>query len=137
MATLLAHLTIREGAEDRFEDAGRASSTRASHAAEPGLVRYEYLRSAEPRTYYCLLSFTDEAAFLRHQASDHHEAATAELRDLIESIDASSGSTRVGGASPLAPTEAAGPAPDAGPTSSWAYHRRCPWRVGLGGGRRR
>lgn len=120
MATLLAHLTIREGGEGRFEEISRTLYA-ASRANEPDLVRYEYLRSAEPRTYYCLLSFTDEAAFLRHQASDHHESATGELRDLIESSDFE-WVDPVDGASPLASTAMTGPGPDAGDLER-AYHR--------------
>lgn len=120
MATLLARLTVVEGREGRFEALCRSLYT-ASHESEPDLVRYEYLRSTDPRVYYCLLSFTDEAAFLRHQASDHHEGATAELRDLIESgrfewVDP------VEGASPLVTTSASGPA-DGASDVELAYHR--------------
>lgn len=120
MATLLAHLTVRAGGEARFEELARELYD-ASHTGEPGLVRYEYLRAAERRHYYCLLSFDDEAAFLRHQASDHHESATSELQELLEAsrfewVDP------VDGASPLGATDAGGPAPAAGDLER-AYHR--------------
>lgn len=120
MATLLAHLRVRAGSEARFESLARGLY-RASHRSETGLVRYEYLRGAEPRSYYCLLSFDDEAAFLRHQASEHHEAATAALQAVLEAsrfewVDP------VDGAAPLVGTEAAGPAEDAGDLER-AYHR--------------
>lgn len=120
MATLLAHLRVRAGSEDRFEELARRLYE-ASHRSEAGLRRYEYLRSAEPRSYYCLLSFDDEASFLGHQASDHHEAASAELVDMLEAsrfewVDP------VDGAAPLVRTEATGPAHDAGELER-AYHR--------------
>ncbi len=123
MATLLAHLTVRAGCEARFESLTRRLYD-ASWKAEPDLVRYEYFRAASPRTYYCLLSFPDEAAFLRHQASDHHEAETRELGELLEAstfewVDP------VEGASPLRSTVASGPDPDAGKVER-AYHRAMP-----------
>jgi hypothetical protein len=50
------------------------------------VLRYEYWRGAAPRTYYTLLAFADFRAFLEHQTSDHHEAASPALRDVVESI---------------------------------------------------
>ncbi len=58
----------------------------ASHANEPGLLRYEYWRGHEPRTYYTLLAFKDHAAFLTHQASDHHRLLTADLGEMVEDV---------------------------------------------------
>lgn len=120
MATLLAHLRVRPGCEERFDELARRLHA-ASWAAEPDLVRYEYFRATDPRMYYCLLSFPNEAAFLRHQASDHHEAETRELRDLLESstfewVDP------LEGASPLQPTQATGPTEGASDLEL-AYHR--------------
>ena len=50
------------------------------------MLRYEYWRGAEPRTYYTLLAFEDFRAFLAHQTSEHHEAASPELRGVVEAI---------------------------------------------------
>ncbi len=85
MATILAHLKVKEGAERAFEDISR-DLYRASHAGEDGLLRYEYWRGSEPRTYYTLLSFADFAAFIAHQTSDHHEAASPKLGGVLEGL---------------------------------------------------
>jgi quinol monooxygenase YgiN len=82
MATLLAHIKIREGMEARFEQVA-AELHRLTHEHETGVRRYEYWRGAEPGSYYTLLAFDDYLAFLRHQTSEHHEAASPALRDLI------------------------------------------------------
>jgi len=76
---------------------------RRTHAEEPGCIRYEYFRGAAVGKYYCLLSFTDWLAFLRHQTSEYHEgfdfaAMIAALE--LEWVDP------VAQASPLAPTVA-------------------------------
>ncbi|MET0908847.1 MAG: hypothetical protein ABWZ99_05200, partial [Ilumatobacteraceae bacterium] len=73
---------------------------------------YEYWRGAEPRTYYTLLSFDDHRAFIAHQTSDHHEAASPTLRDLIESLRLE-WVDPVPGASALPPTRMQAPPPDA------------------------
>ena len=85
MATLLAHITVRPGAESDFEAVARTLYER-THTTETGVRHYEYWRGAEPRTYYTLLSFDDHRAFIAHQTSDHHEAASPALRELIESL---------------------------------------------------
>lgn len=85
MATILAHITVREGAEREFEEIAR-DLFRASHATEPGLRRYEYWRGEAPRTYYTLLSFDDFAAFILHQTSDHHEEASPAIGRLVENL---------------------------------------------------
>jgi quinol monooxygenase YgiN len=100
LATLLVHLKVREGQEQEFETMAK-DLYRATHELEPGCRRYEYFRGAEPRRYYCLLSFDDFVAFIEHQASDHHEAPDYEaiLEDVrIEWVDP------VQGAAPLVPT---------------------------------
>ena len=86
MATILAHITIREGKEAEFE-ALAVTLHAASHADEEGLRAYGYWRAAEPRKYYTLLAFNDYLGFMTHQTSDHHEEAGPHLRDCIESID--------------------------------------------------
>jgi quinol monooxygenase YgiN len=111
MATILAHLRVKEGHEARFE-ALAADLYRATHASEPGVRRYEYWRGSEPRTYYSLLAFDDFRAFLAHQTSDHHEQATPALGEVLEDIRLE-WVDPLGGASPLPPTESQEPASDA------------------------
>ena len=85
MATLLAHITVRPGGERQFEDVARALYER-THADEYGVRRYEYWRGTTPRSYYTLLAFDDHRAFIAHQTSDHHEAASPALGELIEHL---------------------------------------------------
>lgn len=104
MATLLAHITVKEGLEGAFEAVARHLFA-TSHELEVGLVRYEYWRGSEPRTYYAHLSFADFASFIAHQTSDHHEGSSAELGRVVEAIELE-WIDPVGGASPLVPTVA-------------------------------
>jgi quinol monooxygenase YgiN len=85
MATLLAHITVRSGREAEFEELARTLYER-THAIETGVRRYEYWRGSAPRTYYTLLAFDDHRAFIAHQTSDHHEAASPQLGGLIEHL---------------------------------------------------
>jgi len=85
MATLLAHITVRPGSEAEFESLATTLHER-THATETGVRRYEYWRGSEPRTYYTLLAFDDHRAFIAHQTSDHHEAASPQLGSLIERL---------------------------------------------------
>jgi quinol monooxygenase YgiN len=85
MATILAHITVKPGNEARFEEVARQLH-RATHEREHAVLRYEYWRGAEERTYYSLLSFTDNDGFLAHQTSDHHEAASPAIGELVESV---------------------------------------------------
>ena len=102
MATLLAHIRVAEGAEQRFEEIARRLF-RATHDSESSVVRYEYWRRSTPREYDALLSFTDHRAFIAHQTSDHHEAASPEFGRVVESI-VLEWVDPVQGASPLVPT---------------------------------
>jgi len=104
VATILAHLKVKEGSERAFEEISR-DLYQASHAGEEGLLRYEYWRGSEPRTYYTLLSFVDFAAFIAHQTSDHHEAASPKLGGVLEGLRLEWVDPLVD-ASPLLPTEA-------------------------------
>jgi quinol monooxygenase YgiN len=88
MATLLAHIQVKEGRESEFE-AIAADLYRETHANEPACLRYEYWRGAEPGHYYSLLSFEDFHAFLRHQTSDHHEVASPRIGDTWQALPAS------------------------------------------------
>lgn len=103
MATLLAHITVRPGREAAFEAIARELYA-GSHGNEPGLRYYEYWRGAEERTYYTLLAFDDHRAWIEHQVSDHHEAASPQLQPIIEAIKLEFVDP-VAGASPLPSTE--------------------------------
>lgn len=85
MATILAHITVKPGTEARFESIAR-EMYQGTHDTESDVLRYEYWRGADPRTYYTLLSFTDHRAFIAHQTSDHHETASPQLGEVIEAI---------------------------------------------------
>lgn len=110
MATLLAHIRVRPGAEKRFEQIARELHD-ATHACEPDVRRYEYWRGAEPGTYYTLESFGDFAGFLAHEASPHHLGALPALREVLQDVRLQWVDPIVG-ASPFAPTDLA-PPPDA------------------------
>ncbi len=85
MATILVHITIREGYEAEFEAIAK-DLHQASHAVEKGLLRYEYWRGSEPSSYYTLLSFVDFSAFIAHQTSEHHETASPLLGPMVKSL---------------------------------------------------
>lgn len=85
MATILAHIKIKPGCEQKMESMAKALY-RATHDHETHVRRYEYWRGQEERSYYTLLSFDDYVGFLEHQASDHHEQLTAGFGDIIESF---------------------------------------------------
>lgn len=111
MATILAHLRVRDGAEGAFEELAR-SLVRDTHDHETGVLRYEYWRGASPRTYYTLLSFQDFRTFIAHQTSGHHEAASPRLGQMLESLRLE-WVDPIEGACGLPSTEAQAPAPDA------------------------
>jgi quinol monooxygenase YgiN len=72
MTTLLAHIQIKPGTEEKWE-AIMHDMVAQTFATETGVRRYEYWKGQEPNHYYCLLSFDDKWAFYRHQMSPHHE----------------------------------------------------------------
>jgi quinol monooxygenase YgiN len=118
MATILAHIRVHEGREREFEALVR--ELHAATSAEPGKRQYEYWRAATPRLYYCLLAFDDFHAFLAHQTSDHHEAASPKLGELIEKMRLE-WVDPVQGASDLPPT-AAQPLPPGADALTARYH---------------
>lgn len=129
MATLLAHITVRPGAEADFEEVARTLYER-THATESAVVRYEYWRGRDPRTYYTLLSFQDHRGFIAHQTSDHHEGASPELGRLIEDLTLE-WVDPIEGASELGPTEMQ-PAPEGADELTVTYTERfaalvAPW----------
>jgi quinol monooxygenase YgiN len=85
MSTILAHLRVKPGCEARFEEIAR-DLYRGTHGHEAGVLHYQYWRGADPRTYYTLLSFDDHRTFIAHQTSDHHEAASPQLGEVLEAI---------------------------------------------------
>jgi len=85
MATLLAHITVKPGCEERFETLARVLHE-ATHLSETAVRHYDYWRGADDRTYYTLLSFDDHRGFVIHQTSDHHEEASPVIGELVEAI---------------------------------------------------
>lgn len=121
MATILAHIRIKQGAEATFEDIARRLHD-ATHDNETGVRRYEYWRGSEPRTYYTLLSFDDFSTFIAHQTSAHHEEASPALGSVMEAfrlewVDP------IQGASALVPTESQ-EVPDDADELTRAYSKR-------------
>lgn len=120
MATILAHIHVRVGREREFEAIAQKLHAE-THEQETRVRAYEYWRGAKPGLYYCLLAFDDFNAFLEHQTSDHHEAASPGLGELIrdmklEWVDP------VAGASKFPLTEMQPLAPDANELTT-RYHR--------------
>ncbi len=103
MATLLAHIRVKSGTEDQFEDIAKRLYS-STHEHETGVRHYEYWRGAEPSTYYTLLAFDDHRAFIGHQTSAHHETAGSELGSVIEALHLE-WVDPIAGASGLPPTE--------------------------------
>lgn len=93
---------IKPGREADFERIAQELYS-ASHGGEEQLLRYEYWRGADERSYYTLLSFADHQAFIAHQTSDHHETAGPHLREVMETIRLEFVDP-IDGASPLPPT---------------------------------
>ncbi len=83
MATILAHIKIKEGKEARFEEL-EGELWRDTHENETNVRRYEFWRGAEKGSYYGLLSFNSYNGFIEHQASPHHEDSG--LGEVIEGI---------------------------------------------------
>jgi quinol monooxygenase YgiN len=103
MATILAHLRVKPGMEARFEEIARRLWA-ATHDHETGVRHYQYWRGADARTYYTLLAFDDHRTFIRHQTSEHHEAAAPDLGEVFESLRLE-WVDPIAGASDLPPTE--------------------------------
>ena len=100
MATFLAKIKVFEGKEAEFEETARMMYTNTQK--EDGLMRYEYWRGTEPRTYYCFESWENYHAFLGHQTSDHHEGP--DWPSLLENLEIE-WLDPMKDASPLPPTE--------------------------------
>ncbi|HIG44615.1 MAG: antibiotic biosynthesis monooxygenase family protein [bacterium] len=101
MTTILAHIEIKPGKEEKFEAIMQDMVAR-TFAEESGVLRYEYFKGQKENFYYCLLAFKDKWSFFRHQNSDHHEGhdfGDVLLSIKLEYLDP------VEGASPLPHTE--------------------------------
>ncbi|MCU0977275.1 MAG: antibiotic biosynthesis monooxygenase [Steroidobacteraceae bacterium] len=83
MPTLLVRMQVKAGKAARYEEILR-ELVKDTKANEPGCLRYEYWRGAEPNAYYCLLSFTDTHAFYVHQSSEYHETYLPELFEMFD-----------------------------------------------------
>jgi quinol monooxygenase YgiN len=83
MPTLLVRMQVKTGKAARYEEILR-ELVKDTQAHEPGCLRYEYWRGAEPDSYYCLLSFTDTQAFYVHQSSEYHEQYLPELFEMFD-----------------------------------------------------
>lgn len=99
MSSLLAKIQIHPGKEAEFEEV-MAYMYKQTHTTESDVLRYEYWRGREPAFYYCLLVFTDNVSFWRHQASDHHEGEMERFASCIAALDLEV-MDAVQGASPL------------------------------------
>ena len=83
MPTLLVRMQVKAGMAARYEEILRALVA-DTEANEPGCLRYEYWRGAEPNAYYCLLSFENTQAFYLHQSSAAaHRGRAAARRDAV------------------------------------------------------
>lgn len=84
MASLLAHIKIQPGKEEKWE-AIMHDMVNETFRTEDGVIRYEYWKGQADLSYYCLLSFKDKLAFYHHQMSDHHEGH--DFGDVLAGID--------------------------------------------------
>ncbi len=103
MATILAHITVKPGSAARFEEIARELYEQ-THANETDVRRYEYWRGADENTYYTLLSFDTFLDFIAHQVSDHHEAASPQIGQVVQGLRLE-WVDPIAGASPLTPTD--------------------------------
>jgi hypothetical protein len=87
MSSLLAHIKIVEGQEQKFEDLSK-ELYKQSHANEDCIIRYEYYRGREKNSYYTLLVYPSYLDFLlKHQISQYDgviEDIDLEWLDAIE-----------------------------------------------------
>ena len=104
MSTLLAKAKLKSEFEDFFEDIAR-KVFRSTHDNESAVVRYEYYRGTDERTYYVLLSFENFGGFMTHQVADYHH--NVDFMDCFEEFRLE-WLDPVNGASPLVESETEG-----------------------------
>ena len=63
MSSLLAHIKIVEGKDQKFEELSK-ELYKQSHAKEDCIIRYEYYRGREKNSYYTLLVYPTYLDFL-------------------------------------------------------------------------
>jgi quinol monooxygenase YgiN len=107
---LTGFITVAPGRETEFEALARGLWIE-THAREPGVHRYEYLRREQPGTYLVSMLFDDHDAFIAHQASAHHLDLAGRMRDLIVELRLEYGMP-LDGASGRPDARVGGPAPD-------------------------
>jgi quinol monooxygenase YgiN len=83
VTTILAHIEIKPGKEEKFE-AIMKDMVERTFSEEDDVLRYEYFKGQKENFYYCLLSFKDKWAFYHHQNSDHHEGH--DFADVLRNI---------------------------------------------------
>ena len=120
MATLLAHIQIKPGKEEKWEAIMR-DMVHHTFATEEGVLRYEYWKGHEENSYYCLLSFKDKWAFYHHQMSDHHEGH--DFADVLAGIKLEYVGPVAGAGGGLPPTEDPPLPPDASEAMKTAQER--------------
>ncbi len=88
MTAFLAKLVIDPSKREKFETA-QTELRDLTYAHEPETPVYELIRSRdEPNTYYCVATFSDEAAFEYHMATEFHDRIVPEIVDcLVEEMD--------------------------------------------------
>lgn len=111
MPTLLVRMQVKAGKAARYEEILRALVA-DTEAHEPGCLRYEYWRGAEPDSYYCLLSFRDTHSFYVHQSSEYHEHYLPELFEMFDGFSIEYVDPIERGGSGLPPTQDVPLAPD-------------------------
>ena len=104
MSTLLAEAKLKPGYEDFFEEIARAVFS-STHENESAVIRYEYFRGTDDRTYFVLLSFEDFDGFMTHQVADYHH--NVDFMDCFEDFRLQ-WLDPVDGASPLAQSQTEG-----------------------------
>ena len=104
MSTLLAKAKLKPEFDDFFENIAR-KVFRSTHDNEPAVVRYEYFRGTDERTYYVLLSFENFDGFMTHQVADYHH--NVDFMDCFEEFRLE-WLAPVNGASPLVESETEG-----------------------------
>ena len=104
MSTVLAKAKLKPEFEDFFADIAR-KVFRSTHANESAVVRYEYYRGTDERTYYVLLSFENFDGFMTHQVADYHH--NVDFMDCFEEFRLE-WLDPINGASPLVESETEG-----------------------------
>ncbi len=73
MTAFIAKLVIDPAKREQFEKA-QTELRDLTYAHEPDTPVYELLQSREaPETYYCVATFTDQAAFEFHMETEFHD----------------------------------------------------------------